>query len=284
MSTCTKPRLLHADSPPEALPSPRAVPEYTVHDLRPRSTRYAVCVFVINEGQRIRRQLERMQAVQPAAGHRAGRRRQHRRLHRSGVTDGAGRACLAGQARPRQAQRADAHGLGLVPGARLRRRRRDGRQQQGRSPGSAPIRRDAGTKAGTTCRARGSCPAERPSTRPGCGFWAIKLLHAPLISLASGFRYTDTTNGFRAYSRRLAGGSSRRSLPRRLLDVRAALLPGDPRGPARLSRRRDSGVAASILPAADVPTKIHGWRGNALILRTLWSACRGKFNPPLVSS
>ena len=32
---------------------------------------------------------------------------------------------------------------------------------------------------------------------------ALKCLHAPLLSLAAGFRYTDTTNGFRAYSRRL---------------------------------------------------------------------------------
>ena len=29
---------------------------------------------------------------------------------------------------------------------------------------------------------------------------AIKLLHAPIISLISGFKYTDTTNGFRAHS------------------------------------------------------------------------------------
>lgn len=31
----------------------------------------------------------------------------------------------------------------------------------------------------------------------------IRLLHAPLISIAAGYHYTDTTNGFRAYSRRL---------------------------------------------------------------------------------
>jgi len=31
----------------------------------------------------------------------------------------------------------------------------------------------------------------------------LHVIHAPLISLASGKRHTDTTNGFRAYSRRL---------------------------------------------------------------------------------
>ena len=29
---------------------------------------------------------------------------------------------------------------------------------------------------------------------------ALKILHVPLVKLASGFQYTDTTNGFRAYS------------------------------------------------------------------------------------
>ena len=29
---------------------------------------------------------------------------------------------------------------------------------------------------------------------------SVKLIHAPLISLAAGFRFTDTTNAYRAYS------------------------------------------------------------------------------------
>ena len=35
---------------------------------------------------------------------------------------------------------------------------------------------------------------------PGYRFWAIRLLHAPLFSLAAGRRFTDTTNGYRAFS------------------------------------------------------------------------------------
>ncbi len=33
--------------------------------------------------------------------------------------------------------------------------------------------------------------------------WAIRWIHAPLLSAFSGFRWTDTTQGFRAYSRRM---------------------------------------------------------------------------------
>lgn len=35
---------------------------------------------------------------------------------------------------------------------------------------------------------------------PGYRFWAIRLLHAPLFSLAAGRWLTDTTNGYRAFS------------------------------------------------------------------------------------
>jgi len=34
-------------------------------------------------------------------------------------------------------------------------------------------------------------------------FLAVRLIHAPLLSLSSGFRWTDTTQGFRGYSRSL---------------------------------------------------------------------------------
>ena len=107
----------------------------------------------------------------------------------------------------------------------------------------------------------------------------IKLLHAPLISLASGFRYTDTTNGFRAYSRRLLVDP--RIAPFRevfsqyelhyYLAIRAAQLG---------FRVTETPVCREYPAHGGVPTKIHGWRGNALVLRTLWAACRGKFNPP----
>src|SRR5260363_96635 len=33
--------------------------------------------------------------------------------------------------------------------------------------------------------------------------FAIRFIHAPLLSLASGFKWTDTTQGFRAYRRRM---------------------------------------------------------------------------------
>ncbi len=45
-------------------------------------------------------------------------------------------------------------------------------------------------------------PGGRAVRTPWARYLGIRLLHAPLISLAAGHRYTDTTNGFRAYSAR----------------------------------------------------------------------------------
>src|ERR1043165_9692924 len=56
-------------------------------------------------------------------------------------------------------------------------------------------------------------PGGRGINTPMSRSVGVRLLHAPLIILAAGVHYTDTTNGFRAYSRRLL--SDRRVAPLR---------------------------------------------------------------------
>ncbi len=51
---------------------------------------------------------------------------------------------------------------------------------------------------------------------------AIKLIHAPVISFISRFKYTDTTNGFRAHSRAFFDGSPTAAFQKYLSNVRAA--------------------------------------------------------------
>jgi len=106
----------------------------------------------------------------------------------------------------------------------------------------------------------------------------VRLLHAPLISLGAGFRYTDTTNGFRAFSRRLL--LDRRVRPFRAvfdtynlhyyLAVRAARLgfrvcelPVTRRYPAR----------------GPAPSKIGGLSGKLHILRQTFVAACGGYKP-----
>jgi glycosyltransferase involved in cell wall biosynthesis len=106
----------------------------------------------------------------------------------------------------------------------------------------------------------------------------LKWLHAPLISLAAGHRYTDTTNGFRGFSARLL--SDPRVRPFRdvfdtynlhyYLAVRAA----------RLGYRVTELPVRRDYPAGGpVPTKIGGWRGKLHILKQLFLTVAGAYNP-----
>ncbi len=107
---------------------------------------------------------------------------------------------------------------------------------------------------------------------------AVNILHAPLISLAAGFRYTDTTNGFRGYSRKLL--LDPRVQPFRdifsayelhyYLAIRAA----------RLGFRCIETPVSRVYPShGPVPTKISPIKGNLLVLKTLGKAVTGQFNP-----
>src|SRR5581483_11272361 len=114
---------------------------------------------------------------------------------------------------------------------------------------------------------------------PRSRWLGVKLLHAPLVSLASRFRYTDTTNGFRGYSRRL------------LEDARVAAFRDVFVGyelhyylairAARLGLRVCEIPVARRYPArGPTPTKISPVRGNLRVLKCLFAACAGWYDPP----
>ncbi len=106
--------------------------------------------------------------------------------------------------------------------------------------------------------------------------FAIRHIHAPCLSIASGFKWTDTTQGFRAYSRRM------------LLDPKIALFRdvfSNYEILAYLSYRAPKlGYVCRELPTirryptGDVPTKINGFKGPLSLLGVLFNACLGRFN------
>jgi glycosyltransferase involved in cell wall biosynthesis len=107
---------------------------------------------------------------------------------------------------------------------------------------------------------------------------ALRLLHAPMISLAAKFWYTDTTNGFKAYSARFLG--DRRVAPFRAvfdtynlhyyLSVRAGQL-GFSVKEIPVTRQYPKGCA--------VPTKIGGFSAKMHIIKLLFESCIGKYDP-----
>lgn len=109
--------------------------------------------------------------------------------------------------------------------------------------------------------------------------FAIRFIHAPMLSLFSRFHWTDTTQGFRAYSRRI------------LLDARVAPFRDVFSGYELLAylsyRIPKLGYRCAELPTVRrypttgaIPTKISGIKGNWAVLQVLFRACFGTYNLP----
>jgi dolichol-phosphate mannosyltransferase len=106
---------------------------------------------------------------------------------------------------------------------------------------------------------------------------AIRLIHAPVLSHFSGFRWTDTTQGFRAYSTTLLnhpGLSIFRSIffSYELLVFLSYMSP-------RLGLRCIEVPAIRTYPSGPIPTKISFYRGNLDLLLVLVSAICNRYNP-----
>jgi dolichol-phosphate mannosyltransferase len=110
----------------------------------------------------------------------------------------------------------------------------------------------------------------------------IKWIHAPLISLSARHRFTDTTNGFRGFSRRLIQ-SSEMSIFREVFDG-YELLNYLPIRSARLGFKICEVPVVRRYPNGKPPTKIVGFRSHLDILIVLITAAVGRYNPKVEKS
>lgn len=106
---------------------------------------------------------------------------------------------------------------------------------------------------------------------------AIRLIHAPLLSLASGFNWTDTTQGFRAYNRTVLL-DDRIAIFRDVFDTYELLAYLSYRVP-KLGYPCIELPTIRRYPKGEVPTKISSFRGNLSLLNILFKACLGRYNP-----
>lgn len=108
--------------------------------------------------------------------------------------------------------------------------------------------------------------------------FAIRWIHAPMLSLFSGFHWTDTTQGFRAYSRRML--LDNKVAPFRDVFSTYELLAYLSYRVPKLGYRCIELPTARRYPATgDVPTKISSVKGNLAVLQILVRACLGIYNP-----
>ena len=121
-------------------------------------------------------------------------------------------------------------------------------------------------------------PGGRAVNTPPSRYAAVRLIHAPVISLAAGKHFTDTTNAYRAYSRRYLTHPAVK--PLRDVFQGYELL-------AYLSvRATQLGLKACEVPVVraypaheKAPTKIKGFKGNSDLLQILFKTLAGEYNP-----
>lgn len=107
---------------------------------------------------------------------------------------------------------------------------------------------------------------------------AVKLIHAPFISKIAKFRFTDTTNAFRGYSKNYL--TNDKVNPFRDIFVTYELL-------AYLSVRASQlGMCVCEVPVTraypkkgKTPTKISFFKGNVNLLKILYNLAKGKYEP-----
>jgi len=106
---------------------------------------------------------------------------------------------------------------------------------------------------------------------------AVRLIHAPIISFAAKRRFTDTTNAYRAYSKKYITHPAVQ--PFRDIFITYELL-------AYLSIKASRlGLMTCEIPVTreypkneKIPTKIKGFSGNTLLLKILFENARGKYD------
>jgi hypothetical protein len=257
--------------------SPRQTPAFTADEFAPRRADYCVCVFVINENGKLHKQLAAMREhaahldIVIADGGSTDGSTDHDKLKSLGVNTlltKTGPGKLGAQMRMAFAWALERGYKGVVS--------MDGNGKDGSDALPRFVEKlDAGFDHVQGSRfITGGVSENLPFSR-----WVgVKFLHAPLISLASRHRYTDTTNGFRGYSRRF------------LEDARVSAFRDTFAGyelhyylairAARLGFNVCEIPVARRYPShGPTPTKISPIRGNLRVLRCLFAACLGMYNP-----
>ncbi|MBW3577914.1 MAG: glycosyltransferase family 2 protein [Actinobacteria bacterium] len=253
-----------------------AVPEHRVEAFAPRSTRYAVAIPVIDEGERIIRQLEAM--------------RRPPEVPDVIICDGGSRD---GSTEPRRLAALGVRALLTKTGpGRLAAQERMGFAFALREGYGGVIRMDGNAKddpagiAALVAALDDGCdfvqgsrfvPGGVAERTPSLRLLAIRAIHAPVISLLAGERFTDTTNAFRGHSRRYL--THPEVQPFRDVFQGYELLAYLSVRASQLGLRTCEVPVARRYPPGRTPTKIRGLRGSLELLDVLRRLARREFHP-----
>jgi dolichol-phosphate mannosyltransferase len=256
------------------------VPEYEVKEIYPKRTKYCICIPIINEGERIKNQLSKMRDLSSLADI---------IIADGGSTDGSTNIDLL--------RSMDIRTLLVKKGpgklsAQLRMGFHyalflEGYQGVVTVDGNGKDDVEAISNFIEKLEAgydfvQGSrfLPGGRAINTPITRLLPIKLVHVPMISFMAGFRYTDTTNGFRAYSRRLLLDSDIQIF-RDIFETYELLAYLSVKAPRAGYKTTEIPVTRAYPKKGKPPTKISPIRGNIKIMQILLDMMLGKYDPKI---
>ena len=251
-------------------------PDFELNELSKKKNKYAICVFVINEGKKVQNQLKRMakyadqiDIIVADGGSTDGSLEpaflKEQKVHALLTKKGPGK--LSAQMRMAFAYVLSEgyEGVVVVDG--------NGKDDINAIPSFIKS-----LEAGYD-HVQGSrfIPGGKAINTPLSREIGLHLIHAPLISLASRRRHTDTTNGFRAYSARLLADDA-------IGVFRDVFQTYELHYHLTIESSRNKKYKTTEVPVTrkypargKTPTKISPIKGNAHVMGVLLKAVTGKY-------
>jgi len=255
------------------------VPDFEIQEFAPKRTKYCLCIPIINEGDKILRQLERIKRFNL-------NQLTDVILCDGGSTDGStecgilkqvgvntllvkkGPGKLSAQLRMGYywALKRGYEGIVTI----------DGNDKD--SVESIPLFVQALNEGYDMVQGSRYMEGGQAINTPWLRHVAVKMFHIPIISLAAGFRYTDTTNGFRGYSRRYLMHEDVQPF-RNIFNTYELLAYLSVKAPRLGLKTKEVPVTRKYPGKGGIPTKIGFLSGNCDLLRILFEIVLGRYNP-----
>ncbi len=253
------------------------VPSYEKIEIKPKKNKYCVCIPIINEGDRILRQLDRLKPFSSdidilildggsTDGSTEIDKLKERGVRSLLVKTGPGKLSAQLRMGYSYALEEGYEGIITVDG--------NGKDNVEAIPSFIKALDEGWDMIQGSRYIEGGKAINTPFIR----HVSVKLIHAPVISTVAGFKYTDTTNGYRGYSRKLLL-DERVSPFRDIFDTYELLAYLSVRAPELGYKTKELPVERAYPSSGKVPTKISFFKGNFKLLSILWNIILHKYDP-----